>query len=282
MVDIFDYSDYRKFIADFQQMKMASNSAFSFRYFAKKAGINSSSFYSQVIKGARNLTKKTIFNTCIALNLTDQSAEYFENLVFFNQAKTITEKNFYFDKLIEKQKCRQVKKVKEEQYEYFSAWYHCVIREAATFIDFKGDYSILAKYLNPAITTAQAKESVALLLKLGFLKKVEDKYVQSEPLLASDSGSDFKVHQIMNFQIGMLKMAIEAYGRTKQDKRLTSATTFSFSKTNYVKYIEILRECRSRMMKLSMEDEKPGNVYMLSMNFFPLTKTATERTGNEN
>lgn len=281
MIDIFDYSDYRKFIADFQQTKSAVNSAFSFRYFAKKAGINSSSFYPQVIKGVRNLTKKTIFKTCIALNLTDQVAEYFENLVFFNQARSINEKNFYFDRLIEKQKLRHVKKISEEQYEYFSAWYHCIIREAAVFVDFRDDYAALAKYLHPAISTEQAKESVALLLRLGFLKKVDGRYVQSEPLLTSDSGSDFKIHQIMNFQIGMLRLAIDAYDRWKQDKRLTSATTFSFSEINYGRYVEILRECRSRMMKLAMQDENPEQVYMLSMNFFPMTKTKTERGGNE-
>ena len=58
MIDIFDYSDYRKFLSDYQQMKNAMNSAFSFRYYAKKAGNNSSSFYPQIIKGKRNLTKK--------------------------------------------------------------------------------------------------------------------------------------------------------------------------------------------------------------------------------
>lgn len=281
MIDIFDYSDYRKFISDFQQTKNALNPAFSFRYFARKAGINSSSFYPQIIKGNRNLTKNTIIKTCIGFGLNDQQADYFESLVFFNQAKTIREKNFHFEKLIEKQKLRNVKKIREEQFEYFSAWYHCILREAVTIVKFKGDYEQLARFVHPPITARQAKESVQLLLRLGFLKKNGDRYIQAEPLLATAGTTDFEIHQLMNFQIEVLKMAIAAYDRWKQDKRLTSATTFSFSRKNYPQFVEILRDCRSRMMKLAMENEDPDQVYLLSMNFFPVTHEFSEHSTHE-
>jgi len=257
-------------------MKSALSTAFSFRYFAKKASINSSSFYPQIIRGERNLTKATIFKTCIAFGLSDQQAEYFENLVFFNQAKSIKEKNIYFDRLIEKQKLRNVKKIKEEQYEYFSEWYHCVIREAVVILKFSGDYSGLARFVRPAISVEQAKKSVQLLVRLGFLNKEGNHYVQSEPLLATSGSTDFEIHQLMNFQIQQLKMAIAAYDRWKQDKRLTSATVFSVSRKTYRQFVEVLRECRLQMMKLAMEDNCPDQVYVLSMNFFPMTCENTE------
>lgn len=271
MIDIFDYSDYRKFLKDFQQSKNALNSAFSYRYFVQKAGINSSSFYPQIVKGIRNLTKNTILKTCVAFNLSDQEAEYFENLVFFNQAKTIKEKNHFFEKLIEKQRLRNVKKLKEEQYDYFSEWHHCIIREIVPMIGFTGDYAKLAIMVHPQLTVKQAKDSVALLLELGFLKKEDGAYVQSEPLLATESNTDFKVHQIMSFQIKVLKLAMESYDRWKSEHRLTSATTFSVSDKTFGQFVEILRECRSRLMKLTASDDNPERVYMLSMNLFPMT-----------
>lgn len=269
---IFDYSDYRKFIKDFQQMKSGINSAFSFRYFVKKAGINSSSFYPQVIKGRRNLTKNTIFKTCIALGLKDLEAEYFENLVFFNQAKTVKDKNFFFEKLVEKQKLKNVKKIQDNQYEYFSAWYHCIIREAAAMTEWKNDYAALGRFLNPPVPAEQVQASVDLLVTLGFLTKDGGRYVQSEPLLKTEGDSDFRTHRITHYQIEVLKLAIEAYDRWKPEKRLTSATTFSFSDKNYNRFVEILRECRLQLMKLAMNDEKANQVYILSMNFFPMTQ----------
>ena len=86
--------------------------------------IYSSSFFSQVIKGKRNLTKETILKTSIAFGLNEDEAEYFENLVFFNQAKSVKTQNVYFEKIIEKQKVRHIKHVTSEQCDYFSAWYH--------------------------------------------------------------------------------------------------------------------------------------------------------------
>ncbi|MGL1903404.1 MAG: TIGR02147 family protein [Fibrobacterales bacterium] len=273
MISVYDYSDYRKYLSDLQAMKSAQNRTFSYRYYAQKADINSSSFYPQVIKGKRNLTKETILKTCIAFGLDDDEAEYFENLVSFNQAKSVKAQNVFFEKMIEKQKMRHVKTISEEQYEYFSAWYHSAIREAVTLLDFKEDYGLLGKFLKPAISAKQAKASVVLLIKLGFLKRIEGTYQQTEPLLNAKQTSNLGAHQVINYQVEMLQMAITAFDRWKPKKRLSSATTLSFSKESYKSYIDIIRDCRSRLMKLAVNDQNPEQVYMLNINFFPLSNT---------
>ena len=171
MNEIFDYSDYRQYLKDYYETNKSRNSAFSYRYLAMRAGINSAPFFKWIMEGKRNLTKSTILKTCIALKLKDREAEYFENLVFFNQAKLIKEKNIFFDKLIALQKVRSVKKIEPDQYDYFSQWYHCAVRELAVFPDFKNDFNWLAKKLNPPITAEQAKHSVNLLYAWDFLKR---------------------------------------------------------------------------------------------------------------
>ena len=272
MISVYDYSDFRLFLKDLQEVKSGQNRAFSYRYYAQKAGINSSSFYPQVIKGNRNLTKETILKTCIAFGLEGDAAEYFESLVSFNQAKSVKVQNVFFEKIIEKQKMRHIASISEEQYEYFSAWYHPAIREAVTIVDFKDNYSTLGKFLKPALSAKQAKDSVELLLKLGFLKKDGDQYTQTEPLLSSRQTSNFSVHQAINYQIEMLKMAIDAFDRWKPKRRLSSATTLSFSQDNFKQYIEIIRDCRSRLMKLAVKEDSPESVYQLNINFFPLSE----------
>jgi len=271
MVDIFDYADYRKFIFDFQIMKSASNPNFSYRYLAQRAGINSSSFYTQIVKGKRNLTKQTVLKTCIALNLSESEAEYFENLVYFNQANTVKEKNIFFEKLVQKQKLRNVRKIDDDQYEYFSAWYHPVIREAVTIMDFGKSYARLGAFINPPISASEAENSVNLLLSLGFLKWDDNKLVQSEPLLTNDTSSLFKIHKVTTYQIEMLRRTIEAFDRWQADKRLTSATVFSISKKTYAQFVEIIRNARTQMMKLTKDDNEPDSVYLLSVNLIPMT-----------
>ncbi len=274
MASVFDYSDYRQFIRDYYERHKTANPSFSYRYLSQKAGINSAPFYKFIIEGKRNLTKATILKTCIALKLNDREAEYFENLVFFNQAKTVAEKNHFFARLVEKQRHRSVAKIREDQFEYFSEWYHCIVRELACMVDFKDDYAKLAKCLHPAIAPREAAQSVKMLLNLGFLKKVNGRYHQTEQLLATGYG--LASHQIINFQIAMLRKAIEAFDRCKQNERLTSATTLAVSQATYVKVVEKLRTTRAELLELARCDVDPQSVYELTVNLFPMTATGKQ------
>lgn len=271
MASIFDYSDYRLFLKDYYESHKAVNPSFSYRYLSQKAGINSAPFYKFIIEGKRNLTKVTVLKTCAALRLKDREAEYFENLVFFNQAKTIVEKNHFFELLVEKQRHRSVAKIQENQYSYFSEWYHCVVRELACMVDFKEDFARLAGSVVPAITPREAEKSVKLLLNLGFLKKDAGRYYQTEPIVSTGYG--LASHQILNFQIMMLRKAIESFDRCKQNERLTSATTLAVSRETYVKMVEKLRTVRNEFLELARGDAEADTVYELTVNFFPLAVT---------
>ena len=271
MASVFEYSDYRQFLRDYYEQHKAVNPSFSYRYLSQKAGINSAPFFKFIIEGKRNLTKATILKTCVGLKLSDREAEYFENLVFFNQGKTIAEKNYYFERLVETQRHRSVAKIREDQFEYFTEWYHCVIREAVCMIDFKEDYAMLAKFLHPPITSKEAAKSVKLLLNLGFLKKVDNRYYQSDPVLSTGYG--LVSHQLINFQIMMLNKAIVAFDHCKKEERLTSATTIAVSRQTYDKMVRKLRAVRAELLELARCDTDPERVYELTINLFPLTVT---------
>jgi uncharacterized protein (TIGR02147 family) len=271
MASVFEYSDYRHYLRDYYERHKAVNPSFSYRYLAQKAGVNSAPFFKFIIEGKRNLTKATILQTCVGLKLSDREAEYFENLVFFNQAKTLAEKNYYFERLVESQKHRSVEKIREDQFEYFSEWYHCVIREVVCMIDFKDDYAMLAKFLKPSITPKEAAKSVKLLLSLGFLNRVDGRYCQANPVLSTEYG--LVSHQIINFQITMLNKAIAAFDQCKMEERLTSATTFAVSRETYEKMVKKLRTVRIELLELARGEVEPDRVYELTLNLFPLTGT---------
>ncbi|MGL1904429.1 MAG: TIGR02147 family protein [Fibrobacterales bacterium] len=270
MINVFNYTDYRLFIRDFQAYKQNINNACSFRYFSKKADIKSPSFYPQVIKGDRNLTKETLTKTCKAFGLSNGAAEYFENLVFYNQAKNDEIRDVYLKNIIELQKIMELQQVRHDQFEYFSVWYHCAIREAVTLYDFNGDFGLLGTFLKPAITAKQAEDSVQLLLDLGFIEKTTDGYIQSEPLLQSTENRDTRA-RIIEYQKEMLELAIASLDRWKTKKRFGSVTTMSISQSDYSECVEIIRECTSRIMKLASHTHAQGQVYAINMHLFPLS-----------
>ncbi len=271
MDTLYEYSDYRKYIKDYYENNKARTPNFSFRYLSMKAGINSASFFKSIMDGTRNLTKNTILKTCLALKLADKEAEYFENLVFFNQAKSIADKNVYFDRLVGFQKLKNLKLVKEEEYDFYAEWYHCIIRELAVNLDFKDNFALLASKILPTITAKQAEKSVSLLLKLGFLKKENNRYVQRDPVISS--GNSIKSHQITQFQIKMLQRAMEAYDRSQTDERMMSSTTFNISKESFEYFKKKIREIRSHLLEIARTDDKSDRIYQMNINLFPVSKT---------
>ncbi len=270
MKNIYTYSDYRIYLQDFYLGRKSTSPSFSYRHIAANAGINSSGFYPLIIQGKRNLTGATIKKTCIALGLKNQEAEYFTTLVQFNQAGTLREKNRFFDKLVELRNEKNIEIVPEHRYDIFSEWYHGVVRELAVCRVFKGDFRKLGRMLKPAITEKQARESVELLVRLGFLKMENGLYAQSSPIVMT--GQDIKAHQVINYQVKMLKLAIEAFDRFGPDDRLfTSSTTLRVSKATYELLKQKNREYRRELLEIAESDNNADQVYQLNINMFPLS-----------
>ena len=186
--NLLTYSDYRQYLRDYYEIHKSSNPDFSFRYLSLRAGINSSAFYKYVIDGKRNLTKGSLLKTCAALKLQDREAEYFENLVFFNQAKTLREKNLFFDRLTKLRGQYETRRVQADQYAFYGEWYHSALRELLACTKFKGDFESLGKRLIPPLTATRVRESLALMKKLGLVRKdAQGRWAPSDPVLVTGS-----------------------------------------------------------------------------------------------
>lgn len=270
MSDVYSYSDYRTFIKEHYDRNKAADPRFSYRVMARKAGINSAPFFKFVIEGKRNVGKKTLQKICAALDLKEREAEYFENLVGFNQAETATEKSLFFDKLIGLQRVRKIPALSKDRMEYFQEWYHCVIRELVTLADFGGDYGKLGRMLNPPIPPAKAEASVDLLLDLGFLEKVDGRFVQAEPTLTSGIGA--QEPKVIRHQVKMMQLAIEGFERFRAEERMVSSTTMGISQATFRRVVGKFRDFNSHVMEIVTEDQRPERVYQLTVSLTPLTQ----------
>ncbi|MFP4416315.1 MAG: TIGR02147 family protein [Fibrobacterota bacterium] len=269
MEKIFTYSDYRTYIRDYYTHMKSTKPSFSFRAISERAGINSSGFYPLIVQGKRDLTPATIEKTARALELDHREAEYFGLLVRFNQARTLKKKNEYFDKMIEVLNRRSVEIIPENRYDIFSEWYHGVIRELVVCREFGDDFKKLGRMLRPEITAKQARRSVELLLRLGFLRKENGRYIQSSPIITT--GPDVKAHQILNYQVKMLSLAKEAFDRFGPNELLSnSSTTFRISRQTYELFKQKNREHRQELLKLAESDQDADMIFQLNINMFPL------------
>ncbi|NLG16741.1 MAG: TIGR02147 family protein [Fibrobacter sp.] len=272
MPNIFEFQNFREYLEAYYCQKKASSKSFSYRSLSRAAD-SAPSFVYHVIEGKRNLTKNSIMKLSKALGHTRLESDYFENLVFFNQAKTISEKTHYYNRIAEIRKPTSIKIVDKENYEYYKYWYHSVIREVVTFFDFEGDYEKLGEFLIPSITAKQARESVSLLLKLGFIRKDKSgRFVQTQKNLQTRPSlpNSFLLEK---FQMEMLEIALQAYKKFTVYDRMSSSTTFSISKETFELFKLKARDFRAELAELARFDNSEDRVYQLTINLFPVSNS---------
>jgi uncharacterized protein (TIGR02147 family) len=275
-MNLFEYQNYRTYLHDYYNEQKLSKRNFSYRSFSQKAGIAAPSFLFYIIDGQRNLTKSTIFKISQAIGHNREEAEYFENLVFFNQAQTISEKTFYYGRLIEVRKPIDIAVIDKDRYEYYSKWYHSVVREVVTFFDFKDDYDKLGAMIVPPISAAEARRSIKLLEKLGFIEHDQQGlYHQTQNLIGAKVGSA-DAFIIGKFQIEMLNVAIKAYDAVALKKRMSISTTFSISKETFDLFKMRLRELQHQLMEMARIDDKPEAAFQLTVNLFPVSRSIAD------
>lgn len=274
-ISVFDYTDYRKYLSEYYQTQKVCNKAFSYRYFARKAGISSSGFYKELVDGKRSLSRTLIMKFSLVLNHSKKEADYFENMVYFNEAMTVEERVLYFKKMMAFYESKAYRLL-GEQYEYFSRWYYVVIRELLSYVRFKDDYKSLARMVNPPIREDQARKSVLLLEKLKLIEKDADGFfVRAAPVITTGYPEDdpkIDLLNIVNFQKAMLAMAGEAYDRHPLKKMDMSTLTLSISEETYHAMKEEIANLRKKMLNMAEKDERPDRVYQLCYHFYPMTK----------
>jgi uncharacterized protein (TIGR02147 family) len=276
MINIFEYQNYRLYLKDYYNAQKKAKKYFSYRYFSKKAGINASAFLYYVIEGKRNLTKTSIDKISLAIGHSKEENDYFENLVFFNQAKTIAEKTMYYSRVIECRKPIDLKIIDKDRYEYYRRWYHSVVREIVTFVDFKGNFGTLAAQVLPPISAREAEDSVRLLERLGFIERDEKGlYHQTDNLITvkPDAPDAFVIEK---FQMEMLSLALKSYDAFPRSERMSASTTFGISKETFKLFTMKAREFRKELLEIARLDNNPERVCQFTFNLFPVSRSDDE------
>jgi uncharacterized protein (TIGR02147 family) len=271
MNPVFSYIDYRLFLRDYYEELKKTSRFFSYRYFAQKAGINSPNFLKQVIESKRNLTTLTIDKFITALKLTEKEGQFFRNLVFFNQAKSVQEKQLHYAVMLSMMHLVKEQRLTAMQHEYYNHWYVPIVRELISLYDFKGDYKKLAAAITPAIGAREARYAVKLLKNLGMIEQMPDgKYRQTASAIVSDSGVARMA--VRSFNREMLRKAEAALDSVPVEERQIYGVTIGISKECYDVLAAEMAAFRDRVVAIVNRDANSNRVYQMHLQLFPLSK----------
>lgn len=268
--NIFEFTNYRKFLKAYYDAQKNKNKGFSHRSFAQKAGYSSSNFLYLIIEGKRNLNRDYITKFSQAMGLTKKEQQYFETMVSFNQAATPEAKRYYLEILSTMSKKRTGTPLKDDQYEFISNWYYPVIRELVTLPHFTEDLNWIANRLHRKITPAQAKDAIRALLDIGLLKRDESgRLAQADTHLITDD--EIFNTAAYSFHNQMIDMAKEMLNTIDGANREISGVTMSVSKKQFKEIKQRVQDFRDAILKyLTDNPEMPETVFQMNVQLFPI------------
>lgn len=273
---VFDYKDYRVFLRDWFQQKKGVQPSFSGALFAKKAGLNSHSLLSMVIRGERNLSPATIRNFSRALEFQNRESQYFEKLVLFCQSKNSDDKSYYLHQLqslAQGQGKVMFDKIQNHA-SYLSHWYVVAIRELVATPDFKPDPDWMSVRLKRKITRKQAEEAWNILIELKMVTEdpVSHKFKIAHPKLEIDPGSvDFAIR---HFHKSYLERAKESIDGEKLEERELSSHTVAIGTEDLNRLKEKVKEFRKQLnLEFPADDSSRGQVVAVNMQVLVLTQS---------
>ena len=273
-LSVFEYLDYREFLRDVFKEKKRKQSFFSFRFLSGKTGIDPAHI-ARVFQCKRHLSEKSLGSFVALCGFNEDEKNYFYGLVAFNTARTDRQARRAFEALISLSGVKS-QTLRSEQYSFYTKWYYSAVRAliAMRSLTVK-DCGRIARMLTPAITAAQAREAVKLLLKLGLVRKGPDGILSITDTHIT-TGTKWKTLAVKAFQAEMLRLARESLDRHEKELRDISTVTIGIKRNRMDEIRARIAEFRKSLMHLAEEEHDPDDIFQFNISLFPLTDTSNK------
>ncbi len=269
--EIFEYTCFRLFLRDLLVFTKSEKPFFSYRYFSQKAGFTSPNFLKLVIDGKRNLSHPSIEKFVKGFSLSLSEADFFNQLVLFNQADKPLERARFAENISRTLGKRKIHHLQKSEFNYYSKWFNIALRELVATKSFREDPEWIAQQFHPMLSASDVGKSLRDLEALGLLSRTSDgKLVPNESSLNTEN--EVASSMISLYHKKMLQLAGESIDRTPREWRELSAICIPISLSKAQDIKERIQKFREEILLLAKEDDQREAVYQLNLQLFPLTK----------
>jgi uncharacterized protein (TIGR02147 family) len=159
----------------------------------------------------------------------------------------------------------------DEYFEYFSQWYHAVVKELLNLMEFNGDIEALSAMISPSVKAPEIAKSIELLKRLGLVEvDSHGRYHTKQPFLSS-SGIEMQSLAVKNVQRKMALLAADAISTIPAEHRDISGVSIGISPEGFLKARQELAQCRQRLLEIAAADRHSDRVYRVNLHLFPLS-----------
>jgi uncharacterized protein (TIGR02147 family) len=274
MSDIFQYSDYRRFLNDWFEERKKKNPLVSYRMIARQVGYKSPGYLQMIISGKIGMSIAMGLKFALCMKLKKRETEYFQCMILFGEARSYEEKQVHFQKMLSFKEA-SVHTMDPNQLQYFEKWYHSAIRALLEFFPFKDEFAELAQLLVPPVSAAEVESSIKLLKDLNMIKEDDDGYLHPSNALVS-TGYEASGFFVNNFLVNSLRLSEKALERFPRRERNFSSLTLGISEPGFQRIQQELREFRRKVMQIAADDTSE-RIYQLGFQFFPLSHNIVKK-----
>ena len=272
-INIYDYSDYRKFLQEFYELEKSLDSSFSYRVFAAAVGMDAS-LLLKILQGKRHISPKCIDDFVNFFHFKDAKAEYFREMIAYGKAKNDEDVRSHFETL-QKMRPAACRELDEARYRYFQQWYYPMIRSALDVFNYRGtqDAAALGECCIPKLSASQVENAVDALLQLGLAHARNDgRVVPTEAHLKTME--HWLSACISDYQSSIAELAGKSIQNTPKEKRDISTLTMALDSQQIDKIREILAKTRKAIVNVvnAMPPQICDSVYQLNFQLFPMMK----------
>ena len=272
-INIYDYSDYRKFLQEFHELEKSLDPTFSYRIFAAAIDIDAS-LLVKILQGKRHVSAKNIEAFVQFFHFKEGKAEYFREMVAYGKAKNDEQVRKHFETL-QKMRPSSCRELDEARYRYFQQWFYPMIRSALDVFDYRGPEhaAALGDCCIPKISASQVENAVDALSQLGLAHKRKDGRI-----VPTDAHLKTKEHwlsaSISDYQKSIAELAHRSIAETPKEERDISTLTMALDSTQIQRIRDIIAEARKSIVNVanSMPSQICDSVYQLNFQLFPMMK----------
>lgn len=248
--------DFRLLLQETLVKRCQTNPRYSLRSFARSLNIASSAL-SAILNGKRPITQRMKIRLGSALGL---SATQIEN--YDEKSKNVYPQQFH--------------QLALDTFAVISDWYHYSILELTYVRGFESSSEYISKKLG--VTKSEINFAVERLKRIGFLKEIDGKWVDSSPNSGFITNIDDQKTSLASrkMQKQILEKSIEALETVSIGKRSHTSMTMAVNIKDLPKARELIKKFRRTMNSEMDSASVKTNVYQLHVGFFPVEKDEKE------
>lgn len=268
---LFEYFDFRNFLADHLEYVKRGNPRFSYGSWAVRMGLSSTASLTRLVKGDRFPGAEITRRLCEYFRFSERERRYFENLVLLERVKGDPElKPLVVEKLLAVNHKRKFQALDHETFRMISNWYYFAIRELSQRGDFIRDPKWIAEQLQFKVSRREVSRALKTLESLGLIQSRPGKPsgkalsdVDWESDVAGEASKRNHEQSLENAKLALREVELEA-------REFVSAC-FNLESRQIPLAKTLIREFKERFIRTLERPHEGDATYQVQIQFFPLT-----------